>query len=119
VEAYAIERETLGNTAIFASMDGEIAAVISIADDIREDAKEALAELRKHGIKQMMMLTGDNAHTAKLVAEQIGLDTYYAALLQDERVEHVQALKAKGQGVAMVWDGINDAPAIATAEIGL
>src|SRR5699024_9941224 len=70
VEAYAIEREKLGNTAIFASLDGEIAAVISIADDIREDAKEALAELRKHGVKQMMMLTGDNAHTAKLVAEQ-------------------------------------------------
>ena len=119
VEAYAIEREKLGNTAIFASLDGEIAAVISIADDIREDAKEALAELRKHGVKQMMMLTGDNAHTAKLVAEQLGLDTYYAALLPEEKVEHVQALKAKGQVVAMVGDGINDAPAIATADIGL
>src|SRR5699024_11725669 len=76
-------------------------------------------ELRKHGVKQMMMLTGDNAHTAKLVAEQLGLDTYYAALLPEEKVEHVQALKAKGQVVAMVGDGINDAPAIATADIGL
>ena len=119
VEAYAIERETLGNTAIFASMDGEIAAVISIADDIREDAKEALAELRKHGIKQMMMLTGDNAHTAKLVAEQLGLDTYYAALLPEDKVEHIRALKAQGHVVAMAGDGINDAPAIATADIGL
>lgn len=119
VEAYAIERETLGNTAIFASIDGEIAAVISIADDIREDAKEALAELRKHGIKQMMMLTGDNAHTAKLVAEQLGLDTYYAALLPEDKVEHIRALKAKSHVVAMAGDGINDAPAIATADIGL
>ena len=119
VEAYAIERETLGNTAIFASIDGEIAAVISIADDIREDAKEALAELRKHGIKQMMMLTGDNAHTAKLVAEQLGLDTYYAALLPEDKVEHIRALKAQGHVVAMAGDGINDAPAIATADIGL
>lgn len=119
VEAYAIERETLGNTAIFASIDCEIAAVISIADDIREDAKEALAELRKHGIKQMMMLTGDNAHTAKLVAEQLGLDSYYAALLPEDKVEHIRALKAKGHVVAMAGDGINDAPAIATADIGL
>lgn len=119
VEAYAIERETLGNTAIFASMDGEIAAVISIADDIREDAKEALAELRKNGIKQMMMLTGDNAHTAKLVAEQLGLDAYYAALLPEDKVEHIRALKEQGHVVAMAGDGINDAPAIATADIGL
>src|SRR5699024_12647914 len=106
VEAYAIEREILGNTAIFASIDGEIAAVISIADDIRENAKEALAELRKHGIKQMMMITGDNAHTAKLVAELLGLDTYYAAFLPEDKVAHIRSIKSQGYVVAIEGDWI-------------
>jgi len=119
VEAYAIDREKQGNTAIFTAKDGKITAIISIADEIREDAKRALRKLRKNGIKQMIMLTGDNEHTAKLVATQLGLNAYYAELLPQDKVEHVKKLKAKGHVVAMAGDGINDAPAIATADIGL
>ena len=119
VETYAVAREKLGNTAIFASVDGEIAAIVSIADEIREDAKVALAQLRQNGVKQMIMLTGDNEHTAKLVAKQLGLDEYHAALLPEDKVSYVKKLKEQGHVVAMAGDGINDAPAIATAHIGL
>ena len=119
VEAYAVDREKKGNTAIFASVDGKIAAIISIADEIREDAHRALAELRKNGIKKMIMLTGDNEHTARLVATKLGLDEYHAELLPEDKVNYVKKLKEEGHIVAMAGDGINDAPAIATADIGL
>lgn len=119
IEAYAVGREKTGNTAIFASVDGEVAAIISIADEIREDAHQALAELRKNGIKKMIMLTGDNEHTARLVATELGLDEYHAELLPEDKVTYVKKLKEEGHVVAMAGDGINDAPAIATADIGL
>lgn len=116
---YALIQEKAGNTAIFAAVDGEIAGVISIADQIREDAKHAIAQMRKNGIKKFIMLTGDNRHTAQLVADQLGLDEFYAELLPEKKVEYVKKLKKEGHIVAMAGDGINDAPAIATADIGL
>lgn len=116
---YAIEREKAGNTAIFASVDGEIVGIFSIADQIRDDAKHALALLRKNGIKKMVMLTGDNRHTAELVANTLGLDEFHAELLPEDKVTYVKKLKDAGHVVAMAGDGINDAPAIATADIGL
>lgn len=116
---YAIEREKAGNTAIFASVDREIAGIFSIADQIRDDAKHALALLRKNGIKKMVMLTGDNRHTAELVANTLGLDEFHAELLPEDKVTYVKKLKDAGHVVAMAGDGINDAPAIATADIGL
>ncbi|MGJ9459780.1 heavy metal translocating P-type ATPase [Oceanobacillus sp. CF4.6] len=119
VAAYAIEREKLGNTAIFAAVDGKVRGIFSIADQIRDDAPEALAEMRKNGIKKIIMLTGDNKHTAELVANQLGLDEFYAELLPEDKVAYVKKLKEEGHIVAMAGDGINDAPAIATADIGL
>ncbi|AOV06583.1 heavy metal translocating P-type ATPase [Sporosarcina ureilytica] len=119
VEAYAIEREKAGNTAIFAAIDGTIAGIISIADQIRPEAASALQELRENGIKQIIMLTGDNRHTAELVGKQLGLDAVHAELLPEDKVAMVQKLKNAGHRVAMAGDGINDAPAIATADIGL
>jgi Zn2+/Cd2+-exporting ATPase len=119
VEVYAIDREKRGNTAIFATVDGIIAGVFSIADQIREDAPRALAELRRNGIKKIVMLTGDNVHTAELVARELGLDEFYAELLPVNKVEYIKKLKLEGHVVAMAGDGINDAPAIATADIGL
>lgn len=119
IESHASSREKLGNTAIFIAMNGKIVGIISIMDQIREDAKEAIAELRGKGIKKIIMLTGDNKHTAKLVSDQLGLDEYHAELLPEDKVAHIKQLKAEGHIVAMAGDGINDAPAIATAHIGL
>ena len=119
VAAYALQREKAGNTAIFAAVDGQVAGIFSIADQIREDAPNALAELRRNGIKKMVMLTGDNKHTAEVVANVLGLDEFQAELLPEDKVEYVKKLKEAGHVVAMAGDGINDAPAIATADIGL
>jgi Cd2+/Zn2+-exporting ATPase len=119
VSDYAMNREKEGNTAIYAAVDGKVAGIISIADQIREDAPRALAEMRKNGIKKIVMLTGDNKHTARLVANELGLDEFHAELLPENKVEFVKKLKAEGHVVAMAGDGINDAPAIATADIGL
>lgn len=116
---YALSREKTGNTAIFAAIDGQISGIISIADQIRDDARIALTEMKKNGIKKMVMLTGDNRHTAQLVATQLGLDEFHAELLPENKVEFVKILKNSGHVVAMAGDGINDAPAIATADIGL
>ncbi|WP_342429405.1 cation-translocating P-type ATPase [Neobacillus sp. FSL H8-0543] len=116
---YALHREKEGNTAIFSAVDGTIAGIFSIADQIREDAPRAIAELRKNGIKKIVMLTGDNVHTAELVANELGLDEFHAELLPENKVEYVKKLRSEGHVVAMAGDGINDAPAIATADIGL
>lgn len=116
---YAIEREKAGNTAIFVGINGELAAIISIADQVRDDAKAALADMRANGVKRIIMLTGDNRHTAEAVANELGMDEFHAELLPNEKVEYVKKLKDQGAIVAMAGDGINDAPAIATADIGL
>lgn len=119
VEAYAIQREKTGSTAVFAGVNGKVAGIFSIADQIREDAKRAIVEMRKNGIKKIVMLTGDNKHTAELVANTLGLDAFHAELLPEDKVAYVKQLKAAGHVVVMAGDGINDAPAIATADIGL
>lgn len=119
VEQYAIEREKAGNTAIIAAVDGKVAGIFSIADQIRDDAVAALGELRKNGVKKMIMLTGDNKHTAELVATKLGLDEFHAELLPQDKVAYVKQLKEQGHVVAMAGDGVNDAPAIATADIGV
>ncbi|MER2173745.1 MAG: cation-translocating P-type ATPase [Carnobacterium sp.] len=119
VELYAVKREKSGNSAIFIAIDGEISGIISIADQIRDDAKQALNQMRKNGVKKIIMLTGDNEHTAQAVATELGLDEFHAELLPENKVEFVKRLKEMGHTVAMAGDGINDAPAIATADIGL
>ncbi|HZK02429.1 MAG TPA: cation-translocating P-type ATPase [Anaerovoracaceae bacterium] len=119
IEEYAVKKEKEGNTAILASIDGGVAGVISIADQIRDDAKIALTNLRRNGIKKIIMLTGDNRHTAEIVSRELGLDEVYAELLPEDKVDHIKRLKSEGAVVAMAGDGINDAPAIATADIGL
>lgn len=116
---YATQRQKMGNTAIWIAVDGRIAGVISIADQIRDDAQEALVEMRKNGIKKVVMLTGDNTHTAAMVAGELRLDEFYAELLPEDKVGFIKKLKAERHIVAMVGDGINDAPAIATADIGI
>lgn len=118
-EEHAVQREQGGNTAVFSVVDGELAGVISIADQIRPEAKAAIAAMRRRGIKTFHMLTGDNRHTAALVAAELGIDEVRSELLPADKVRIVQELKDAGHRVAMVGDGINDAPAIATADVGL
>lgn len=119
MQAYAMQREKAGNTAVFAAVDGKLAGIISIADSIREDAAPAIAELRKNGVKRIIMLTGDNRHTAEQVASALGLDALHAELMPEDKVAFVKTLQAQGHIVAMAGDGVNDAPAIATADIGI
>ena len=119
IEAYATEREKAGNTAIFAARNNELVGVISIADQIKPEAKRALQQLRRDGVEKMVMLTGDNRHTAQLVGDELGLDTVHAELLPQDKVSWVNQFKEEGYRIAMVGDGINDAPALATADVGL
>jgi Cd2+/Zn2+-exporting ATPase len=118
-EAYALEREKMGNTAIFAAINGKLEGIISIADQLRPEVADAILRLRAAGIKQFYMLTGDNRHTAELVASKLGIDHVYAEMLPEDKVTIVRELQSAGQHVAMAGDGINDAPAIATAHIGI
>ena len=119
VDDYAIGEEKLGNTAIFVAIDQQVAGVVSIADQIRPEAIETIKTLKAYGVKETIMLTGDNKHTAEKVAAQLGIDTVHAEMLPEDKVTHIKRLQGKGYRVAMVGDGINDAPAIALAEVGL
>ncbi|BAI61129.1 putative heavy metal translocating P-type ATPase [Methanocella paludicola SANAE] len=117
-EAYVRAEEEKGSTAIFLIEDSRLIAVISLADMVREEAKELVAGLKKAGIKKVVMLTGDNERTAKAIATRLGIDEYRAELLPENKVEAIKELKKEGV-VAMVGDGINDAPAMAAADIGI
>ena len=119
VEDYAIREEKKGNTAIFIGIDNQMAGIISVADQIREEAADTIKQLKALGMKQTVMLTGDNRHTAEKVAAQLGIDHVFAEMLPEDKVNHIQRLKAEGYHVAMVGDGVNDAPAIALADVGL
>src|SRR5699024_7345992 len=118
-ESHAVTQEKDGNTAVIVGMNGEIAGIISIADEVSLEAKQAIADLKVNGVKNIVMLTGDNAHTAALVGKQLEIDEVHAELLPVDKVKHINRLKESGGTVAMIGDGINDAPAIANADIGL
>lgn len=118
IQGYATDQEKKGYTAIIVAVNKTIAGVISIADQIRPEAEESIQSLKQSGIKQIYMLTGDNKHAAEKVANQLGIDGVFAELLPEDKVNKIKELKNNGFNVAMVGDGINDAPAIATADIG-
>jgi P-type Cu+ transporter len=107
-----------GATAIYAALDGRAAGVIAIADPIKASAKAAVAALRSEGLR-IVMLTGDNATTARAVASQLDIAEIEAGVLPERKGEVVQRLRKEGRRVAMVGDGINDAPALAAADIGI
>jgi heavy metal translocating P-type ATPase len=108
-----------GRTVIFVSHGEEITGIIAIADEIRPGTSEAVAMLKKSGVKKIIMLTGDNPTVAAAVARDIGVDDYQAELLPEQKMEVVKRFQKEGQRVAMVGDGINDAPALAQADIGI
>lgn len=107
-----------GATAIFMGVDGQVAAIFAIADPVKASTPEALAALKGQGIR-VVMLTGDNWTTAKAVARQLGIDEVEAEVLPDQKSEVVQRHKAAGEVVAMAGDGVNDAPALAAADVGI
>ncbi|WP_421884062.1 heavy metal translocating P-type ATPase [Methylibium sp.] len=108
-----------GRTPVNVAIDGRFAGVIFIADTLRPGAKEALAELKASGIKRVVMLTGDNAATAQAVAQALGVDEVRADLMPEDKVSAIAELQRQGHRVAMVGDGINDAPALAVADVGI
>jgi len=109
----------LGRTVIMVTRDSTVAGLIAIADEVRPGTAEAIAALRKMGVKNIVMLTGDNATVANAVSSSIGIDGYQANLLPEQKLDVVTELQAKGQIVGMIGDGINDAPALAKADVGI
>ncbi|MEG9527260.1 MAG: copper-translocating P-type ATPase, partial [Hyphomicrobiales bacterium] len=121
VSTHATEADELrrdGATAIFAGVDGRVAGVIAIADPVKATTAEALAALRAEGIR-VVMLTGDNRTTAEAVARRLGIEEVEAEVLPDQKAAVVERHKAAGQVVAMAGDGVNDAPALAAADVGI
>lgn len=110
--------ESEGKTAMLIAVDGRFAGIIAVADTIKETSKEAVARLQAQGI-EVLMITGDNERTAKAIAAQVGIDRVLAEVLPDGKAAEVKKLQQQGKKTAMVGDGINDAPALASADIGM
>ncbi|MDT0691403.1 copper-translocating P-type ATPase [Salegentibacter sp. F188] len=113
-DAYSDAAETV----VFVLIDGQLAGYIALADEIRPESAAAIKIFKKNNIK-VLMATGDNEKTAKAVSEKLGLDGYYAEVLPHQKVEIVEELQNKGDFVAMTGDGVNDAPALAKADVGI
>lgn len=108
-----------GKTAVLVALDGQVIGVLGIADPVRETAAETVRHLRETGIQRVLMLTGDDVRTAQAIATQAGVTEVHAGLLPEDKLEIVRRLRSEGHVVAMAGDGINDAPALAAADIGI
>jgi len=118
LEADAVKLQEEGKTAVYVAVDGKPAGIVTIADAIKSTTPEAIRELHALGLN-IVMLTGDNRRTATAVAKTLGLDSVQAEVEPAGKVSHVQKLRAEGKHVAMAGDGINDAPALSEAEVGI
>lgn len=118
VADYVFQEESRAQTVVYVADDRRVLGLISIADVLREDAYELVRSLKKSGVKEVVMLTGDNEITAAAVSRELGIDHYYAELLPEEKVRILQELQ-KEHIVAMIGDGVNDAPALAIADVGI
>ncbi|GAC1592072.1 MAG: heavy metal translocating P-type ATPase [Hymenobacter sp.] len=117
-EQTAVNLLSQAKTVLYAAIGGQVAALIGVADTVRESSRAAIQALQAEGI-EVVMMTGDTAQTAAKVAEQVGIKRYFAEVLPADKAGKVKELQAEGRVVAMVGDGINDAPALAQADIGL
>ena len=118
VDARASALEADGNTVVFVAANKDVLGIIAVADNLKPDAEHAISELRKMNV-ETIMLTGDNDRTAGAIARRVGIATFYANLLPQEKERIIEKLQAQGRTVAMVGDGVNDAPALAKANIGI
>ncbi len=112
------ELQEQGKTVVFTVVDGKLVGAFALSDRIREESYEAVKKLKEIGLK-VYMLTGDAEEVAQWVAKELGIDDYFAQVLPDEKAEKIKFLKESGYRVAMVGDGINDAPALVTADVGI
>ncbi|MGM9902163.1 MAG: heavy metal translocating P-type ATPase [Latilactobacillus sakei] len=108
-----------GQSTVLVAINQTLALIIGIADTVKPEAKAALARLRKAGVKNLVMLTGDNEQTAAAIAREVGITEFHANLLPAEKVDYLKTYQAKGQKVAFIGDGINDSPSLALADIGI
>jgi Cu+-exporting ATPase len=121
LDAVVTRLQALARTAMLVALDGQLAGVIAVADEIKEGSVAALAELRELGL-EAVILTGDNQHTAQAIAREVGVERVVAEVLPADKAAAIQDLQAaplRPGGVAMVGDGINDAPALAQSDVGL
>lgn len=118
LEAEADEHRAEGQGVMFVAIDGKLAGLLVVADPIKDSAPAAVAELQLKGV-HVVMMTGDNRHTAEAVARRVGIDEVLADVLPDQKQAKVEELRKKGRRVAMAGDGINDAPALAAADVGI
>lgn len=119
IEEYIKFEESEGQTAVLVSDSEKLIGVISIADTIRKDAPQLIKRLKAQGVKKVVMLTGDNKLAAAAIAKKVGLDDYYAELLPEDKVTVLKKMQAETGSAAMVGDGVNDAPALASADLGV
>jgi len=115
-EAERLENE--GKTAMFVAVEGQPAGIVAVADTLKETSARAVAELKRLGL-DVVMITGDNRRTAAAIVAQVGIDRLFAEVLPQDKVAEVRRLQAEGKRVAMVGDGVNDAPALAQADVGM
>ncbi|MDD5369762.1 MAG: cation-translocating P-type ATPase [Anaerolineaceae bacterium] len=119
IDSQARDLETRGQTVIPVSVDGRVEALIALADTPRNEAKEAIRELKRMGISEVVMITGDNPRTANLIAQELGIDHVHAEVLPQDKLEIIRQYQAQGKKVLFAGDGVNDAPALAAADIGV
>ncbi|GAQ18564.1 copper-exporting P-type ATPase A [Oceanobacillus picturae] len=117
-EETLVKFESEGKTAMLIAIDGEYRGIVAVADVIKESAIQAIKELKEQGL-EVFMLTGDNERTAHAIAKQVGINQVIAQVLPEEKADKVKEIQAQGKKVAMVGDGVNDAPALVTADIGI